>query len=131
MSAPSITGFLPTIQGVIAVAQGNPSLVTTAAMHNFVVGQEVQFQIPPPYGMRQLDGRTGYILQIPTPTTFTVTIDSTYFDSFINVIPTPPVVYDPAQVAGIGDANTGFSNPGGIPPVPNFIPGAFSAPIPT
>ena len=123
--------YTPFICNLSAVTTSNPALVTTSITHSFVIGNEVQFFIPPQWGMRQLDQLTGYVLSIPAPNQFTVSIDTTFFDAF--VIPTSPpfVVIEPAQVAGIGDSNTGQSAPGGVLPVPNTVPGAFENHPPT
>lgn len=117
--------YSPSIVDISAITQSFPALVTTEDNQTFVIGQEVQFFIPPQWGMRQLDQRSGYVSQIVSSTQFRVQIDTTLFDAF--VVPTPPefVVINPAQVAGIGDSNTGNLAPGGRLPVPNTIPGAF------
>lgn len=117
--------YSPHIVDIASISQSNSALVTTSIDHTFVIGQEVQFFIPPQYGMRQLNTLKGYIITIPATNEFTVNIDTTFFDAF--VIPTHPaiIVIDPAQVAGIGDQNTGTLSPGGIPYYPNTIPGAY------
>lgn len=58
-------------------------------------------------------------------TTFTVGIDTSRFNSFITPSPGPFVVIDPAQVSGIGEYNYGNLSPGGIPMIPNTVPGAY------
>jgi hypothetical protein len=75
--------------------------------------------------MRQLNRLKGYVVAVPSPTQITVNINTTTFDAF--VVPTPSIyiVYDPAQVCGIGDSNTGNLAPGGVLPTPNTVPGAF------
>lgn len=117
--------YTPTIVDVEDVTQDEEALVTTADDTTFVVGQQVQFFIPPQWGMRQLNGLKGYVTSIPQPDQFTVNIDTSLFDAFVT--PTPPafVVIDPAQVAGIGDANYGTDSPGGVPANPNTVPGAY------
>lgn len=117
--------YIPTIVDIAAVSQTNPALVTTTINHTFVIGQQVQFFIPQQWGMRQLNVLKGYVLTIPNPNQFTVNIDTLVFDAFVTPTPPPLIVIDPAQVAGIGDQNTGTSSPGGIPANPNTIPGAF------
>jgi len=117
--------YTPAIQELDDISQSNPALVTTVDEHDYVINQQVQFFIPPQWGMRQLNQLKGYILTIPNPDEFTVGIDTSQFDAF--VIPSPPafVVIDPAQVVGIGDANFGQSSPGGVVPLPLTIPGAY------
>lgn len=117
--------YTPAVNDLEAVTQTNPALVTTVEDHNYVVNQEVQFFIPPDWGMRQLDKLKGIVLSIPSPKTFTVNINTSSFDAFI--VPSPPsyVVISPAQVTGIGDYNYGELAPGGILPIPLTVPGAF------
>lgn len=117
--------YTPFICDISNVTQAIAPLVTTAVDHGFVVGQQVQFFIPPQWGMRQLNGLKGYVTTIPAADEFTTNINTLNFDAFVT--PTPPayVVIDPAQVAGIGDINTGQSFPGGVPPNPNTVPGSY------
>jgi hypothetical protein len=117
--------YTPTIVDIEDVSLSAEALVTTTIDHTFVIGQQVQFFIPPEWGMRQLQGRKGYVLSIPNPDEFVVNIDTTFFDVFVTPSPPALVVIDPAQVAGIGDQNTGTSSLGGIIANPNTIPGAY------
>lgn len=117
--------YTPTIVDISTVSQSNPALVTTAINHTFVIGQQVQFFIPPQWGMRQLDGLKGYVMSITNPNQFVVNIDTSLFDAFVTPTPPPFIVIDPASVAGIGDQNTGTASPGGIIANPNTIPGAY------
>lgn len=123
--------YTPALHELEDVSQSNPALVTTTDDHDYVVNQQVQFFIPPQWGMRQLNQLKGYVLTIPNPDEFTVTIDTSQFDAFIT--PTPPsfVVIDTAAVVGIGDANYGQSSPGGVVPLPQTIPGAYQNHRPT
>lgn len=117
--------YTPFICDISAITQETFPMVTTSIDHSFVIGQQVQFFIPPQWGMRQLNTLKGIVIDIPETNQFVTTIDTSQFDPF--VVPTPPqyVVIDPAQVAGIGDINTGNSSPGGVPANPNTVPGAY------
>jgi len=117
--------YTPALNDIDAITQSNPALVTTIDNHNYVIGQEVQFFIPPQWGIRQLDQLTGYVLSIPALDEFTVSIDTTLFDAFVTPTPSAFIVIDPAQVMGIGDSNFGLNAPGGVVAVPQTIPGAF------
>jgi len=100
--------------------------VTTTINHSFVVGNQVQFSIPQAWGMYQLDGLKAYVITVPAINEFVVNVNTTTFNAF--VVPTPPnefVVIDPAQVAGVGDFNTGTSSPGGVIANPNTVPGSY------
>ncbi len=117
--------YTPAIHDLTNVTQSEQALVTTAENHNYVINQQVQFFIPPQWGMRQLDQLKGFVLSIPTSNSFNVNINSTQFDAFVT--PTTPayVVINPAQVSGIGDMNYGNLAPGGRLPVPNVPPGSY------
>lgn len=117
--------YTPFICDISAITQETFPLVTTTIDHAFVIGQQIQFFIPPQWGMRQLNGLKGYVISIPASNQFVTTVDTSTFDAFVT--PTPPafVVIDPAQVAGIGDVNTGTSSPGGVPANPNTVPGSY------
>lgn len=117
--------YTPFVCDISAITQSKNATVTTTEDHGFVQGAQVQFQIPPQWGMRQLNGLKGYVTNIPDSDQITVNINTTTFDAF--VVPSPPayVVIDPAQVSGIGDFNFGTLSPGGIPTNPNTIPGAY------
>ena|SRR5271157_2638923 len=116
--------YLPFVCNITAVTQAQQAVVTTAVNHSFLVGNEVTFQIPKQYGMRQLNGLNGSILSTTT-NTITVNIDTTQFDAFS--VPSVPatVVLDPAQVLAIGDTNSGYQEIGNVVPIPQTIPGSF------
>jgi hypothetical protein len=102
------------------------TVITTTVPHGFVLGNLVGFSIPKEYGMTQLSGRKGYVLDLDE-TTVTITINSIEFQPFMIPTVIPPKVIDPAQILPIGDANSGSSSPGGIPDPSLTIPGAFRA----
>jgi hypothetical protein len=117
--------FYPYVCDVTNVTNTNPILVTTAVDHMFVIGNQVQFQMPPQWGMRQLNFRKGYVIGVPASNQVTVTIDALQFDPFITPSVSPPVVIDNPQIIPVGDQNSGSSSPGGIPMNPNIIPGGY------
>ena len=80
--------YFPFVCDLESVTQEMDALITTTEDHGFVVGNEVQFQIPPQWGMRQLNGLKGLVLTIPADDQFTVDIDTSTFDAF--VVPSPP-----------------------------------------
>lgn len=122
--------YSPHIEDISSISQATQAVVQTDEDHSFVIGNQVQFFIPPQYGMRQLNNLKGYVINVPASNQIVVDIDTTTFSAF--TIPTPPtyVVYNPAQVTAIGDINTGTQNPGGVVPNPNTIPGAFKNQFP-
>lgn len=115
--------YLPFTCDITAITTGQTTIITTSVKHSFVIGNEVSFQIPKEYGMRQLDKENGYVLSI-TDYTVEVNIDSLGFDAFVIPTVNPLIVLDPPQIIPIGDANTGYVLPGGQKPTLQ-IPGAF------
>jgi len=103
------------------------TVITTAIDHQYVVGNQVTFQVPQQWGMRQLDRLKGYVLAVSS-NTLTVNINTSTFDPF--VVPSQPPFVQPAQVLAIGDANTGNTSPQsypfGIDPVLLIIPGSYA-----
>lgn len=91
-------------------ASNSRTLVTTQLVHDYVIGQQVRFHIPFPYGMQQINNQDSFVTTLNSTTSFTADIDSSKFDSFIvspshagNTVP---------QVSAIGDRNntiTGLS----------------------
>lgn len=117
--------YFPFVCDIEFVTQSEIALVGTTVAHGFEIGNTVQFFIPPDWGMRQLNGLKGRVLEIPSDDSFEVDIDTSEFDAFTTPTPPPFVVIDPAQVAGIGDVNYGNLSPGGRPVLPMTVPGAF------
>jgi hypothetical protein len=117
--------YTPGIQYIESITNAQNALVTTTADHSYVVGQSVQFFIPPQWGIRQLNQRKGVVLTVPTDTTFTVNINTTTFDAFITPSPAPYIVIDTPQVAAVGDFNNGKLAVNGVLQQPNTVPGAF------
>lgn len=116
--------YRPFIVGIFAVvSDGDYTDITTDEEHGFVVGNEVTFQVPAEYGMRQLNGLKAFIVSI-TDDSIRVHLNTSTFDEF--AVPLSP--NEPAQVIPVGDQNFGYSSPGGIQPEFIAIPGAFRAP---
>ena len=118
--------YQPFATGISSITQnGSYSLVTTSVPNGFVIGSEVLFQIPQQWGMKQLNGLTGYVTAV-TSNTITVNINTATFDPF--TIPVNPLAGSPAQVLPIGDENSGFQSIGNVVPTNLSIPGAYIAP---
>ena len=94
--------------------------MTFTENHAFVVGNTVKFIIPPGYGIVQLDGIVGTVVDTGLDFIF-VDIDSRDFNQFS--VPTPPpfVVVQTPQCLPYGNKN--FA--GTLGEAPLFIPGAF------
>lgn len=114
----TITAITRGVSTTVSI-EGSTSAPSTV---NFVVGQLVRFSIPPPYGIQQISGKSGYVTSVPTSTEVVVQLNSLNYDAF-NASPaygpTPP------QIAAIGDINTGPINATGRINQSTIIPGSF------
>jgi hypothetical protein len=131
-------------QAVITAINTSTNVITTAAAHNFVVGQEVAFRIPTPWGTTQLNSLPDipipgspiywYVVAV-TQNTFTVSQNLTGFTAFN---PNQPFASFPGlkfpQVVPAGDVNTGgvqISAGSQLYPAPNVFNGAGTTAVPT
>lgn len=102
-SNPSPT-FQPAMRIVNDITNANPAVVTTTLDHDFVEGEIVRLKVPRIFGMFEINNLTGQI-SVLSSTTFSISIDSTYFDAFS--IPSPlPSAYTCPQVIPIGEISS-------------------------
>lgn len=105
--------YLPSNFTISAITTGTTTVVTThssvsaPSTNNFVVGQLVRFNIPPTYGIQQINGMAGYILSRPMYNQVEVGINSTTFNQFV---PSPSYGPTPPQIAAVGDISSGPIN---------------------
>lgn len=92
---------------ITAVTNSYPMVVTITnkSSNTYISGMSVFFTIPSSYGMYQLNGLTGQILNI-SGTNFTIDIDSTLFDVFS----VPLTGQTPASLSCAGSKNLVFDN---------------------
>lgn len=105
---------------ISGVNLGVTTIVTTTEDHNYVLGQECRLYIPPSFGCRQLNQRTGFVLSIPAADQVELNIYSLGGDEYIASDATTV-----AQILAIGDINTGSTNGSGRTSNATTIPGAF------
>lgn len=76
-----------------AITNANPAVVTTTQDHGYDTGLIVRFYFPLNVGMNNLNGQDFEISTL-SPTTFSIPIDSTNFDTFspIGTKQTPQVI---------------------------------------
>lgn len=107
--------YKPAMRVIYSITKAFPAVVTTAvatnnfnvlvpANHNYITGTIVRLDIPPGYGMTQADQKTGTIT-VTGPTTFTIDIDTTFFDAFVAPV-TFPENQQLGQVIPIGENNS-------------------------
>jgi hypothetical protein len=77
--------FMPAVRDIAAITNSNPLVVTTTFAHTYATGLILRLIIPSAYGMQQAN-RLKAAITVTGPTTFTMPIDSTSFDTF--VVPT-------------------------------------------
>lgn len=104
-SEPLVPMFSPCSRLISRITNASPALVSTINPHGYQSGIVVRLEIPESCGMQQANGLEGEITVID-PTSFTIAIDTTFFDVF--AIPT---VFLPT--------------PGGIPTWVNTCPQAI------
>ncbi len=90
---------------IAGITNAFPSTVTTTINHQYIVGTIVRLDISLTGGMRQANQKTGTILTVPTPTTFTIDIDTTKFDAFSVPSQFPPG-YNDSQVVPVGEISS-------------------------
>jgi hypothetical protein len=112
--------YQPGFFTITAVSLGQTTTITTSVNHNYVVGQLVRLDIPPGFGVRQLNQQTGYVINIPAANQVVLNIVSTNADPF----QTSTQITKPLIVA-IGDVNSGATNANGRANVNTAIPGSF------
>lgn len=102
--------YQPGIYNISTISQANQAVVSTTAKHNLSLGSRVGFRITNRWGMTNLNGLYATVIQLNTPQSFTVDLDTTNFMPFTTNV---PVLYVPGltfpQVVTVGDINTGGS----------------------
>ena len=114
--------FQPSVFEISAMTYGLTTLITTTADHNYVVGQDIRLNIPPPYGGYPLSGQHGFVMSIPAANQVVVSIDSINACSFTSAI---SINITPPQIIAIGDVNSGQINSNGRIQNGTTIQGSF------
>jgi hypothetical protein len=73
--------FQPSMRIISAITNSFPAVVTTTFAHQYITGTIVRLDIPPLFGMQQANQAFGPI-SVTSPTTFSIPIDTTYYDPF-------------------------------------------------
>ncbi len=80
--------FQPAMRIITAITQSNPAVITTSFAHQYASGIIVRLDIPQENGMQQLVGTSSlpitYPITVTGLTTFTVPVDSSNFQAFVN-----------------------------------------------
>lgn len=75
--------FQPAMRIVTAISKTNPAIITTSFAHQYVDGIIIRLDIPLANGMQQIQGIL-YPLTVTGPASFSVPVDSTSYDAFVN-----------------------------------------------
>lgn len=111
--------YQPKIFDISAMSYGTYTTVTTSVDHDYVIGQLIRLVIPAQDGCYNLNGQTGYVLSVPSDSQVVVGINSKGSDAFAN-----NNTRQSAQIAAIGDVNSGQVNTGHTNNL-TYIPGSF------
>ena len=105
---------------VTDIVLGMTTTVTTAVDHNYVIGQQCRILVPESFGCSQLNGLTGYVIQIPAADEVVLNIYSVggnpYMSSSATTTP---------QIMAIGDILQGAVNANGRKNNGTYVPGSF------
>jgi len=113
--------YMPSRFVIVGITLGVQTVITTASNHNYVIGQLVRLLIPSSFGTYQLNGKSAYVISIPSPNQVLLDIDSNAMSPF-----TASTNTTLPQIIAIGDANEGAINRFGRDLQSTFIPGAFT-----
>lgn len=96
--------FQPAMRLIASITNSNPAIVTTTFDNQYETGLIVSFVIPIACGMQQLNTQVAEIT-VTGSTTFTIPIDTTFYDVF--EIPGSPSPHQDtcAQVVPVGEDN--------------------------
>lgn len=96
--------FQPAMRLITAITNADPAIVTTSFAHQYKTGTIVRLDIPIACGMQQANKKTGTIVVL-TPTTFSIDIDTSFFEPFSIPVLTDGKINTAAQVVPIGEDN--------------------------
>src|ERR1700679_995840 len=89
--------YMPSIRLINAITQAENASVTTSFDHGYISGTVVRVDVPELFGMPQINQMAGTIA-VTGDTTFTIDIDSRFYDPFVVPDPIPPHTATWAQV---------------------------------
>lgn len=104
-----LTNFIPKRREISGVTNEVEAVVTTTEDHGYHVGQFVSLIVPKKYGM-ELDFVQGKILNIDTPITFRVNVNTSNQLPFVT--PTAPPSFTQSHVvpiSGVGQNDTSIT----------------------
>lgn len=112
--------YQPSRFEITDIEKGRTTLVTTSVENNYVVGQQVRITIPSEFGMYQINGQQGLVIDLPAADQVEIEIDSLQYDDYISATST-----NVPQIIAIGDFNSGIISSTGRVISSTNIPGSF------
>lgn len=98
--------FYPRRRFITEISVAGDAVVTLSVTHQYNIGQKVRFVVPAAYGMVEINGLSGTIIDIDTTTTtgntVTVDIDSSAFTAFTFPL-SAAVPFSPAELVPMGE----------------------------
>lgn len=102
------------------ITRGATTTVTTTADHDFVVGNQARINLPPEFGMYQINGKQALVISIPASDQIELQLDSQQYDAYVSATSTQV-----PQIIPIGEFNSGYISTTGRVVSDINIPGAF------
>lgn len=96
--------FKPAMRIISNITNGFPAEVTTTFAHGYIDGIVVRLIVPPGYGMVEANQKFGSITVIDS-TTFTIDINTTYFNAFVTPMTSPDDLQYPQSIP-FGEVNS-------------------------
>lgn len=97
--------YQPAMRIVTAITNAFPAAVTTSFAHNYLDGLIVRLYVPQGFGMIQANELFGPIT-VTGASSFTISIDTTTFDAFVNNTTAPWYIRTYAQCVPTGEINS-------------------------
>jgi hypothetical protein len=99
--------YMPAVRDILSITQAPMALVTTTfdginpGEHGYLTGLIVRMNIPPYFGMQNLN-KVHFVITVVSPTTFTIPVNTLGFNPFV-LPPADPRYETSAQVTPIGE----------------------------
>lgn len=100
--------YYPGMRIVTNITKAFPAVVTTSFAHGYKNLLIVRIDMPPQFGMQQINQQTGTITVL-SPTTFSIDIDTTQMDAF-SVPANWPYSQQLAQCVPLAESNVTLQN---------------------
>lgn len=97
--------YAPAVRLITDITQAEQAVVTTSFSHGYTSGCIVRLVVPQWFGMVQVNNLFGPITVL-SDTTFSIALDTRYYEPFSIPDPTPAYVNEFPQAVPIGEINS-------------------------